>query len=285
MPYWRVLTLAVEIAAADEAADTVRELLGKEPVQLERPGASHVWLEIYFEAHEDVQAAEQHLKARVPVAAVAVRRCDSRDWQDFWKLHFKPHKVGRRLWITPAWDESAVEDEQICLRIVPGLSFGTGEHFTTRFCLEQIERMAPPVGSCRTMWDVGCGSGILAVAGALLGMDRVWGTDNDPVCLVQAAENAALNDVAEQADWGEADLADGTLTSSQDVDLVCANIYASLLMEAAGTLWAAANRYLVVSGVREQEVDAVADRFRQLGAREVVRDGDGEWAGLTFTRQ
>ncbi len=280
---WYVLTLAVAPDEAELLAERIREQFQLEPVQLDRPGGAHTWLELYFEREEALQPVAERIRATIPVAGIAVRRCDSRDWQAFWQLHFKAQPVGKRLLICPAWEESAGADTvRHTLRIVPGLSFGTGDHFTTRFCLETIDQLAPP-GPCRTLWDVGCGSGILAVAGALLGMERVLGTDNDPVCLTQSAENAALNGVDRVTSWRKADMGEGA-GGAGPFDLVCANLYAALLIDAAPVLWEAAARYLVVSGVRESEADAVAESLVSLGAREIVRDGDGAWAGLLFQR-
>ena len=284
---WTVLTLELAVDQLEPVADRLREHFGMEPVQLERPETAHGWLELYFDAPAPARAAEQWVRAAVPaVRAAVLRRCDSRDWHAFWRTHFRTHTVGRRLLVCPAWDaEAPLEEGRSRLLIVPGLSFGTGEHLTTRFCLEMIDRLTVPSGPCCSLWDVGCGSGILAVAGALLGMETVLGTDSDPVCLDQSRANAALNGVSGRTDWRRQDIlaapADG---AGGPYDLVCANLFASLLMQSAERLWAETGAYLALSGIREVEVDAVAATFARLGAREVVRDGDGAWAGLLFKR-
>lgn len=280
---WYVLTLAVRPDQAEAIADLIREQYAMEPVQLDRPGGTHSWLEIYFDQESQIRSVAERMAEESAILASSVRRCDSRDWQAFWRLHFKPQPVGKRLMICPDWEDPPETDPaRRTLRIVPGLSFGTGNHFTTRFCLEMIDRLAPP-GPCRSMWDVGCGSGILAVAGALLDMDRVLGTDHDPVCLAQAEENAVLNGVSQRTAWRQAELT-AVLDGEQSFDVVCANLYASLLMDASTALWQATGQYLVLSGIREFEVDAVADCFLRAGAREGIRDGDGDWAGLLFSR-
>lgn len=284
---WSVLTLALAYESVDAVAAYVRQVMGREPVQLERPGAAQTWLEIYFDHEDEARDGAASIQELYTVLASAVRRCDSRDWESFWRLHFSPHPVGKRLWICPAWEtDSAGVNGRHRLLIVPGLSFGTGEHFTTQFCLEMIDRLAVPDGPCRTLWDAGCGSGILAVAGALLGIDEVLGTDSDPLCLVQSAENAQLNQVSEKMVWQQMDVAaDALLPTERTVfDLVCANLYGSLLIKSAPTLWNATGLYLALSGIRETEVDNVAGTFLDLGAQEVVRDGDGEWVGLLFKR-
>lgn len=286
---WYVLTLVLPSGDQDELADWIRDRYGVEPVQLVRPYAVHTWLEIYWDTPAAAEAAEQYIGSMRPdVLGTRVRRCDSRDWETFWQLHFKAHPVGERLYIQPVWDNTvSPEAGRTSLRIVPGLSFGTGEHFTTRFCLEMIDQLTRRnKEACRTMWDVGCGSGILAVAAALLGVNEVVGTDNDALCLVQAAENAALNGVTEQTGWRLEELASTVHTQCPPpgFDVVCANLFASLLLQGAPALWEATGRYLALSGIREHEVDTVAETFLRAGAVELVRDGDGDWAGLLFER-
>ncbi len=281
---WYVLTLVMPADISEELLDELREYTDRDLVQLAQPESEHTWVELYFDqlaAAKEAQAACQDWP--FPIHATAVRHCRSRDWEAFWKLHFKSRPIGDRLFVIPDWESRPSHANDRCLlRIVPGLSFGTGEHFTTRFCLEMIDRLAPPSGPCHTMWDVGCGSGLLGVAGAVLGMREVVGTDNDPICLSQSADNAELNGVAQRTKWMTGDILGEESYGS--FDLVCANLFASLLMQAAETLWQATGRYLALSGIREHEVDGVADTFLALGAREVVRDGDGEWAGLLFER-
>lgn len=275
---WYVVTIVLQPTKAEALAEWIRNEWGVEPVQLERPGATQVWLECYFDTEEMAQAAMRRLGDVPDIEGVGERRCDSRDWHTFWQTHFKPHAIGRRLFIQPTWDDTSVPDGRTLLRMLPGLSFGTGEHFTTRFCLESIDQLAMSVETC---WDVGSGSGILGIAAALLGVPHVLGTDNDPMCLTQATENALLNGVANQTIWRMADIETATDGTTR-YDLVCANLFARLLCKVASTLWASTGKHLVLSGIREQEVDEVANQFLSLGATEMVRDGDGEWAGLIF---
>ncbi len=282
---WHVLTLVVPAEQAEAVADDLRLTHDWNPVQLDRPGSPHAWLEIYFDHEAEARASEQSVCETCPcLLKTAIRQCDSRDWHTFWQLHFQPRAVGERLFLQPAWDEAtkAPVSRQV-IRIVPGLSFGTGEHFTTRFCLETIDRLAPPHTACRSLWDVGCGSGVLGVAAARLGFDHVLGTDNDPICLIQAADNAALNGVTRQTEWAEADILNTPLPNRM-YDVVCANLFAGLLCQAAPVLWQQSRHFLVLSGIRESEIDAVADTFSALNAREIVRDGDGDWVGVCFAR-
>ncbi len=282
---WHVCCLQVACEVAEEMATYIREHWPVEPVQLERPGHAMVWLECYFpDAASAAQMRAEWVRA-FPSIVVATRRCDARDWDQFWRLHFKPHPIGRYLYCCPEWETPpALEPERRLLKIVPGLSFGTGEHFTTRFALEMIDRLTPATGAARSLWDVGCGSGILAVAAALLGWSPIYGTDHDATCLTQSVANAALNNVGERIEWGVDDILTPATVPLARVDVVCANLFGTLLIKAASRLWDATDHYLVLSGIREQEVDTVADTFVALGAHEVVRDGDGDWAGILLRR-
>lgn len=281
---WHVCSVQVPAELAETVADYLRLEGDCEPVQLERPGTGPVWLEAYFAEPTTAATLCNRVAAHVPGVTACVRRCDARDWDQFWRLHFKARPVGRRLFCCPDWETPPpLAADRRVLRMVPGLSFGTGEHFTTRFALEMIDQLAVPAGACRSLWDVGCGSGILAVAGALLGMAPVHGTDNDPVCLQQARANAERNQVADRVTWRQADILQAR-RDDQRYDCVCANLFGHLLQQAADNLWRATRYYLVLSGIRETEADQVADTFIKCGAREIVRDGDGEWTGILLGR-
>jgi ribosomal protein L11 methyltransferase len=114
-----------------------------------------------------------------------------RDWERAWLDDFRPMRFGRRLWVCPS---NPPETDAVNLRLDPGLAFGTGTHPTTALCLEWLDGHPPPA----TLLDYGCGSGILAIAGLLLGTDAAWGVDLDPQALLASRDNAARNGVAER---------------------------------------------------------------------------------------
>lgn len=279
-PAQTVLTLETTAARADPLAAELEARLRKPVVQLQRPGADHTWLELYFD-HEVEALLAQRALARLPgVLGSGLRGCANRDWQSFWKHHFHAHDVGQRLRIVPVWEERT-DRARGRLRLVldPGLSFGTGEHFTTRFCLESIDRLCrKPLPA--SLLDVGTGSGILALAAARLGVRRVVAYDNDPLCLVHARANLRRNGLAGRVKLGTHDLLKDPPPGRFDV--VCANVYGRVLMDAAPVLAGCTRRQLVLSGLREHELDGVADTFQALGGREVARDGDGQWGGLVM---
>jgi ribosomal protein L11 methyltransferase len=163
----------------------------------------------------------------------------------------------------------------------PGLSFGTGDHFTTRFCLEMIDRVVDGK-EIASMLDVGTGSSILAIAAARLGTRKTVGTDNDEIALEQARKNVELNGLAGQIELYTSDI---MLAAPEGAfDLVCANVYTTVLIAIAPALAASTKKILVLSGIRDHELDEVAMAFTARGMKEFFRDGDGEWGGLAFRK-
>lgn len=276
-----VLTLRADPARADALCDRIRRAWAVEPVQLLQPGCPATVIEVYFASYEAAALAAEVLRRRPGVISADVRRQAHRDWKGFWRHHFHTFDVGARLRVRPAWERKRKTGAggRRTVVIEPGLSFGTGDHFTTRFCLEAVEqlcRKAPPAA----LLDVGTGSGILALAAARLGVRRVVAVDSDPAALAEARVNAALNHLGGRVAWRETDI---TRTAPAGrFDVVCANLNSALLIGCAGRLLAAARGSLAVSGVLEAEADGVAEAYVSRGAREVMRDGDGQWAGMVF---
>jgi len=271
-----ILTLMTAQSAAEPISDWVAENLGKTVVELKKPGGVECALEIYFDNTIEAEIAARALE-QFPVKGRAIREYAAEEWAESWKKHFKPMDIGQKLRVVPPW--LAGQSSRIELVINPGLSFGTGNHFTTRFCLEQLDRFVPQSGA-KTMLDVGTGSGVLAIAAVKLGVEQALGVDFDPICVECSIENAAANGVAGQTTFRQHDITDGW--PDEKYDIVCANIYASLLIDNAATLLRIAGKYLLLTGIREVELDGVADTFVRLGGREIVRDGDGEWSGLVM---
>ena len=278
-----VMTAEVEPGRVDDLAAWVTAEWDLYPVQLSRPGHAYVWLEVYFQSEVEAEIAAKVMAGLEGVRGCGVRRCQAKDWLSFWRHHFHPMDLGSRLTICPVWDKDHLpKTGRTVILIDPGVSFGTGDHFTTRFCLEMVDRICTQQPPPRAMLDAGTGSGILAIAAVKLGCPRALGLDNDPLALKQAAENLELNGVAGRVELRVQDVM--TDPVRETYDLVCANILASVLIELAPSLAAAASRTLVLSGIREMEADGVAEAYMRCGFQEVARDGDGEWAGILMER-
>jgi ribosomal protein L11 methyltransferase len=194
-----------------------------------------------------------------------------------WKAYFRPARVSDRIIVHPPWEVPEAEEGTILINIDPGMAFGTGTHETTRLCLRALDR-ALIFGSQHAVLDVGCGSGILAIAAALLGGRPVVAIDNDCIAVDVAEDNCRINGV----DWIQAspdplDEVPGTF------DIVVANILPHVLIELADPLLAklAPGGALILSGILRTEAEKVIDVFTPvLGP--VQREDMGEWCALTW---
>ena len=146
------------------------------------------------------------------------------DWRNNWKKYFNPMPVGEKLLIRPSWRDDYDPNGRVVLNIDPGLAFGTGNHETTRLCLEAVERY---LKEGDTVLDVGCGSGILAIASLLLGAGTAVGVDIDETAVKTAKENAEINNVADRFTAITGDL---TEKVTGKYNLIVANIVADAIM-------------------------------------------------------
>jgi len=273
------LNLTVPAAGVESVCEWIREALDKEPIEVSKPLAGESRIEIYFDTLLEAEIAKRALPQELDIRAAEAREYRAQDWTTFWQHHFKITELGRNLRIVPEW-EPVPDDGRINIIINPGLSFGTGGHFTTRFCLEALEDAVLKLNA-QSMIDAGTGSGILSIAAIKLGIPDVVAFDYDPVCVDQCNINAARNGVGGTIHFFQSDVLEPGWTA-KPADIVCANILTSVLLEAAPLIKRAAKKRILLSGIREIEADAVAETFIQLGCREVVRDGDGQWCGLVM---
>ena len=201
------------------------------------------------------------------------------EWAEAWKQYFQPVEISPRLLIRPSWRNDPHRPGQQVLNIDPGMSFGTGQHATTLFCLRQLDKLAAPG---KSMLDAGCGSGILAIAAGLLGYGAIDAFDFDPDAVAAARENIARNHLESQiipqvgnaADW----------RSGRKYDVVCANILGHLLIAFRFNIagWVATGGKLVLAGILERDFDKVAAAYAEIGMAEVERFTDREWTGGVF---
>ena len=192
---------------------------------------------------------------------------DNADWENNWKQYYKPLKIGERLLVIPEW-EQADPGERVSLILNPGLTFGTGSHATTQLCLTALER---EIRGGETLLDLGCGSGILSIAGLKLGAKQAVAVDIDDKCLDVAWENAALNGIGREAyDVRVGDvLSDPTLIADMEgrCDLVVANIVADVILALAPNV----RRFLkpggkfLCSGIIDDRAEEVVQGLRQAG--------------------
>jgi ribosomal protein L11 methyltransferase len=202
-----------------------------------------------------------------------------RVWEREWLKDFHPMRFGERLWICPGGQHPPADTQPppTIVWLDPGLAFGTGTHATTALCLEWLDRERP-VG--RRILDVGCGSGVLAIASLLLGAQSAHGLDIDPQALIASADNAERNGVADRLTLAPADAA-----WTDGYDVVLANILAEPLIDLAPRI-AAATRTggaVVLAGLLTEQANDVAAAYRPWFRMEPAHDRDG-WTGLSGRR-
>jgi len=267
---------------AESFCDWIREHWAVEPVCLEQPRNGRSVVDIYFDTEAAAEARKGQLPDDFVLTSAETMTCHPQQWTTFWRHHFHVQDIGKRFRTVPVW-ETAPDEDRINLLIDPGLSFGTGDHFTTRFCLEELERACDTLKPT-SMMDAGTGSGILAIAAAKLGVPQIEAFDYDPICVTQCAENAVLNGLSsDRIHFFEADVLK-TKGWNQPADVICANILTNVLVKAAPKLWGATRKRLILTGIRECEGDEVIEAFLPGGARETRRYGDGEWCGIVLDR-
>ncbi|WP_205697758.1 50S ribosomal protein L11 methyltransferase [Conexibacter sp. SYSU D00693] len=203
------------------------------------------------------------------------------DWADRWRQFHKPVVVGGRLHVRPPW--CTPREDLLEVVVDPGQAFGTGAHGTTRLCLELLCELAAE-GAGGPASDLGCGSGVLAIAAAKLGLGPVLGVDHERESVTATAENAQANGVDDLVRAERFDLLRGG--PAPGAPLVLANLLRPLLLAVARAGFQDAQpRVLVASGLLVHEADEVAGAFAQRhGLHERRRLDDGEWAALLLAR-
>ncbi|MCB9729849.1 MAG: 50S ribosomal protein L11 methyltransferase [Deltaproteobacteria bacterium] len=252
------------------------------PGDVEPPPAGTRRLKVYVaeELREQALARAEAAAAAFEGAVVEAAPLDPA-WRERWKRWFTGFDVSARLRVRPPW-EAAVDGQGVTVIIEPGMAFGTGQHETTRLCLEAMDAALTDGAGAVAVLDVGTGTGILAIAAALLGAGRVVAIDNDRDAVAIAAENARANGVG-----GRVEASSDALSRVRgEFDLVVANILAPVLMGMAPELvrHTAPGGLLVLSGILAGQADGVADVFAGAGMALSARAREGEWVRLDLRR-
>lgn len=220
----------------------------------------------------------------VSVGAVEEFELRREEWAEAWKKFFKSVEISPRLLVRPEWLTDRPQPGQKLLAVDPGMSFGTGQHPTTFYCLRIIDRLALEA-DVRSLLDAGCGSGILAIAGALLGYDPVDAFDFDPDAVAAAKENLERNRITSV--HPTVDDANEYPGRAGGYDLVCANILGHLLraFRVRISSWVKPGKYLCLAGILDREFDAVSADYAALGFEELERFTLKEWTSGLFRKR
>ncbi|TGY43314.1 50S ribosomal protein L11 methyltransferase [Clostridium sartagoforme] len=248
---------------------------------LEHKGAVAV-VKAYFAEEDDIENILNYVNEKIEElksigldlgeAKVESEKMYEEDWANNWKKYYKPTKVGERIVVRPIWEEYKEENDELVLVLDPGMAFGTGTHETTRMCIQSLENY---VKEDSVVFDVGCGSGILAIAAAKLGAKKAVGVDLDPVAVESAKENVGYNNL------DNIEVLYGNLVEVIDgkADIVVANIIAEVICILTEDVKRVLkdDGYFITSGIIHDRVDMVTKKLEETGFEVVEINKDGEW--------
>jgi len=206
------------------------------------------------------------------------------DWSKQWQKFFSTCRIGSRMVIKPSWEQYTPRPDDVLIEMDPGMAFGTGTHPTTRMCLEHIEvlvsRSAPPI---RSMLDVGTGSGILSVAAAKLGIEKIVAIDIDPIALSYARKNAGINRVTHRVEVRDCPLE----MIGEQFELIMANILSEILLKLRKDLLKrlTSRGILVLSGILAEDAHKLETAFSLKKYLLLDSILQGEWACLVLQKQ
>jgi len=301
-PEWLELSVSVD----HEAVEPVTELFAKygynegvvieepftqEPdgdnlaVDLSRPVTVRTFVsavDVPDSTVQEIRTALWHLGRMRSVGELSIEQRREEDWANAWKEHYRPVRVGRKVVVRPPWQEYQPAEGEVVIELDPGMAFGTGTHPSTRLCLLGLE---DEIKAGDLVFDVGTGSGILAIAAAKLGAKRVDAVDVEPVAVRSARENATRNGVGNvlQIEEGSAG-PDQPFTG--EYDLVLANIIARVLIEVVDGVAASVKPggTLVLAGIIERREPATRAAYEDLGFVIERRAQIEDWVSLIFRR-
>jgi ribosomal protein L11 methyltransferase len=290
-PLWRI-----SVATSREAEDAIAEMLGStfgsaaSSYLDAKTGASRVT--IFCEARpadgirKAIAAGLAQIKQcglEIGAGKIQIAKVPREDWAESWKRHFKPIEISNALLVKPSWSRRRPRKNQAVVILDPGLSFGTGQHPTTAFCLREIARRRK-TATGRSFLDIGTGSGILAIAAVKLGYQPVHAFDFDTEAVRVARANARVNGVRSRSKIEHGDVSKLPLRPAKKYDLVCANLISDLLIAERRQIAAQMNRggTLVLAGILKMEFLQVQKAFEGLGLKLVCSQSRKEWRSGSF---
>ena len=248
------------------------------------------------QGHENLRQSLKYIKKcglDIGSGKISIAKIRHEDWAESWKRHFKLLEIGNTLLVKPSWIKKRPRMGQAVVILDPGLSFGTGQHPTTLYCLQKIVKNSKwnqmeTRGHDRfarqqlSFLDIGTGSGILAIAAVKLGYKPVYAMDFDPEAVRTAQGNARVNGVKIRVD--RADVTKLSLKPKRRFNLICANLISSLLIEQQRHIMAQLDStgILVLAGILKSEFNEVQRVFEKAGMKLMVAKSEKEWRSGAF---
>lgn len=299
MPLKHPLLWRISVVASEPAERAIGELLaarfGQAASSYTDVRTGKTTISVYLQARPAWSyVARQELRAQVTRAArvrsrnppvLRLERIKPRDWAEAWKHHFKPLEIGRELLIKPSWSRRPSRTGQATVLLDPGMSFGTGQHPTTSFCLRELVRVRRS-GQEQSFLDAGTGSGILAICAAKLGYRPIRAFDIDPAAVRIARANARHNHVASRIGFECCNLS-SLRANGPAWSLLCANLLTDLLLAERATLISLVQPggFLVLAGILKSEFSKVRAAYQNAGMSLVRSRAEGEWRSGAFSRE
>lgn len=231
-------------------------------------------LRVYPENMEDANNLKAELNEK-NLGQCLIEEKDDEDWANNWKKYYKPLEIGEKLAIVPEW-EAYDNDKRIVIKINPGMAFGTGTHESTYMCLELLERY---VKKDDEIFDIGCGSGILAIAGLKLGAKRALAVDIDDKCIDASHENADLNNLEDKMDIKKGNLLD---VVKGRADLIVSNIIAEIIVDEIKNLKNHMDKggIFITSGIIKERRQMVIDALEENGFKIIDELEKNNWVAI-----
>ena len=253
------------------------DLIEQELLERDR---THSLIHVYIKQEKDALECVEFIKARLDAEGIeyetSIVGVNEEDWANNWKQYYHTQRIGKRIVVTPSWEEYTPSGDDVQMRLDPGMAFGTGTHDTTRLCLELLEECVTPE---TRILDVGTGSGILSVGGVLLGAPSALGVDIDPVAVKVANENAEINKVSDKTEFVCGDLTDKV---HGKFEIVTANIVADIIIRLLSTVknYLLKGGVLIVSGIIDTRADEVENACHEAGFTTEKRLEHGGWVAI-----
>jgi ribosomal protein L11 methyltransferase len=237
------------------------------------------------DTRQKLEEALWHLGQIQPLPELQFRYIKDENWMAAWKEHYRPIPIGKKLLVLPAWLNNTFPD-RVAVRIDPSMAFGTGTHPTTRLCLEAIETY---IESGKPVIDVGCGSGILSIAAALLGASQILAVDIDNAAVISTKENATANGVLDQIETGIGSVKEvkNGLFSRRRAPLVVANILAPViirLFDAGLADLITSDGKIILSGILAEQADNVNESAVTNGLHAVDKLQMDDWVAMIYSK-
>ena len=253
------------------------DLIEQELLERDR---THSLIHVYIKQEKDALECVEFIKARLDAEGIeyetSIVGVNEEDWANNWKQYYHTQRIGKRIVVTPSWEEYTPSGDDVQMRLDPGMAFGTGTHDTTRLCLELLEEVVTPE---TRILDVGTGSGILSVGGVLLGAPSALGVDIDPVAVKVANENAEINEVSDKTEFVCGDLTDKV---HGKFEIVTANIVADVIIRLLSTVknYLLKGGVLIISGIIDTRADEVENACHEAGFTTEKRLEHGGWVAI-----